>query len=360
VRRFVARQIASGCPAVGDCTGATFTAQALVQLRNALNAEDDARTIPRRATRLSLKWTEQPTLRRTVAITHASAAAFPFGYGFQLSLQQIGAPADNVYAPGAPASFRVTFRDGAGNRLHPLGSLPTYGQFLRGEIVSGLRYFDGFRLTPTTYYALKHRESNLLVALSGPTDALRTPRSTVAADQFFLPVVNVTSIPVDGFTALATGLPPFPVSFGGLFDPAVWETPVSDVVTFTIPNDAQPGTYVAALKARREFGGEALNRVTTLDIQVGTASPTLFEAKTGNCENCHKGPSAFGRILHGGTDRRACFACHASLSIEPDAALDIRVHMVHDRSDRFAGNVNNCATCHLVPPDGPARGLLNP
>ena len=52
------------------------------------------------------------------------------------------------------------------------------------------------------------------------------------------------------------------------------------------------------------------------------------------------------------------FSCQASLFFEPDAALDIRVHEVHDRSDRFPGNVRNCALCHLTPPDGPARGLL--
>src|SRR5262249_44260081 len=96
----------------------------------------------------------------------------------------------------------------------------------------------------------------------------------------------------------------------------------------------------------------------TSTIQVRTATPTTFTAQTGNCNVCHTGPSAFGNILHGGTDRRACYSCHASLDVEPDTALDIRVHEVHDRSDRFPADINNCATCHLTPPDGPARGLL--
>jgi hypothetical protein len=55
VRRFVARQIATGCPAVDDCTGATFTAQGLVQLRDALHAERRAHGISRTATHLTLK-----------------------------------------------------------------------------------------------------------------------------------------------------------------------------------------------------------------------------------------------------------------------------------------------------------------
>lgn len=41
------------------------------------------------------------------------------------------------------------------------------------------------------------------------------------------------------------------VTFGGLFDPTLWDLPVSDVVSLTTPDDALPGTYVAAVKARR-------------------------------------------------------------------------------------------------------------
>jgi hypothetical protein len=50
VRRFLARQIARGCPAIGDTTGATFEAQGLVQWRDALHADQDARAIPLCAT----------------------------------------------------------------------------------------------------------------------------------------------------------------------------------------------------------------------------------------------------------------------------------------------------------------------
>ncbi len=44
--------------------------------------------------------------------------------------------------------------------------------------MSGLaRYYDPTRVNSTVYYALKHREGNILVALSGPTDKLRQARS---------------------------------------------------------------------------------------------------------------------------------------------------------------------------------------
>jgi hypothetical protein len=173
VRRFVARQIATGCRAVGDCAGATFTAQGLAQARDALHADQRDLAIPAAATRLSLNWSADPAASRMVSLSPSPRSATPYDYGFRISLDPISNPANGSYfMPGESVSFRVTFRDGSGNRLHPQGSLPTYGQFVRGEVTSGLRYHD-FSISPTLYYGLKHRESNMERALSGPTDNLR-------------------------------------------------------------------------------------------------------------------------------------------------------------------------------------------
>jgi hypothetical protein len=156
-------------------------------------------------------------------------------------------------------------------------------------------------------------------------------------------------------------IPPAAVVFGGLADPTLWSLPVSDVVTFTIPEDAEAGTYVAAIKARRDYAGEALNRGTTVDIQVGQAAPTAFTPSTA-CTSCHSDdPGArtgFDTLLHGIDDPRACFGCHSSLGIEVDNALDIRVHAIHDRSNRFDADIRDCGVCHLTPPSGPQRGVL--
>ena len=360
VRRFVARQITRGCRAVGDCAGTSrFTAQGLVQLRDALHAEQRAQQIPQTATRLTLEWNRDHGPARGVQLLHAAPSDFPYGYGFEPSLQVINPPANgSYYVPGETVSFRVTFRDGQGHRLHPEGALPTYGEFNRGEIASGIRYYDGFRLFPTTYYALKHREGNSILSLSGPLDRLHTPQATVGVEQFFAPQVTVATTATDGWSGVAAIIPPAPILFGGTVVPALWETPVSDVINLVIPPDALAGTYVAALKARRDFGGEALNRAATIKLQVGTAMATAFNPSTGSCQTCHTGPSALGRVLHGLSDRSACYSCHAALAVEPDSALDIRVHMVHDRSARFPGEMTNCALCHLTPPGGPARGLL--
>lgn len=359
IRRFVVRQIAFGCPSEGDCTEATFVVQGLVQWRDALNAAQGAGTIPATATRLELRWSEQPQVSRRVQVSHASPADFTYGYGLKPSIETVNPPGNgSYYVPGETVQFRVTLRDGSGNRLHPEGTLATYGQFLRGEVPSGLRYYNGFTLFSTLYYALKHREGLMAVALIGPTDKLKTAQSTVGLEQFGSSQANFATPGEDGYTSIFANIPPNPIVFGG--NPADDDTPASDIVPITLPNDAFPGTYIATLKSRREWGGEALNRAVTLDIQVGTANPSTFVAKTGSCNTCHTDPSSLSKLLHGLSDRRACFSCHTALAFEPDAAIDIRVHEVHDRSDRFRSlaDIHDCRTCHLTPPAGPARGLL--
>jgi predicted CXXCH cytochrome family protein len=358
-RRFSARQLAVGCPSVGNCAGATFTSEALIQFRDALHPERDARTIPASATGLRLSFDQFPRSHHyDVALERLAPHSLPFGYGFQVGLEPLGTPANgSYYLPGESVSLRVTFSDGQGNRLYPQGALPTFGAVLSGRDPGGLRYLN-LQLQTRLYYALKHREANLLMVLSGPTNALKTPATVVDPSLLFGSQVPFATRAVDGFTAVGQTIPSAGIIFGGLADPSVWNLPVSDVVTFTIPADAEPGTYVGAVKARREFAGEALNRAGSVDIQVGQAASTHFTPKTA-CTSCHSEERTnFQTILHGIGDRRACFGCHSSLGIEFDNALDIRVHTIHDRSDRFGADVHNCTNCHLATPDAPARGLL--
>lgn len=357
-RRFSARQRALGCASVGNCTGATFVAEALIGYRDALHPVLDARAIPASAVSLRLTFDELSGSQYDVPVSRLAAGGL--GYGFSVSLQSANEPANHrFYVPGETATFRVTFRDGQGNRLHPAGSLPSYGAVISGQDTSGLRYLD-LALPSRLYYALKHRESNLLMVLSGPTNRLKTPATVVDPNLFFAPQVPFATRAVDGFTAIGTTVPPAGIVFGGLGDPSLWNLPVSDVISLTIPSDAEPGTYVAAIKARREFAGEALNRAGSAEIRVGQALPTVFVPKT-QCVSCHSGErTELGTILHGMGDRRTCFGCHSSLGIELDNALDIRVHTIHDRSDRFGANVRNCSNCHVASPAGPARGLLPP
>jgi hypothetical protein len=355
VRRFVARQITYGCPAIDDCTGASrFVAQGLVQLRDARHGAQRAEVIPKAATQLKLVWTEDLGNPRFVSVERKKTSASPYRYGFEVEIEPASTPANGSYwVPGEGIDLRLTFRDGAGNRLHPLGSLPTYGAYVRDEIESGLRYYDGLQELLTAYWALKHREGLTIVALGGPTDALHMPDHQVGFFDLFGPQADFATATEDGFSSVATLVPPIGVQA----TPELWDTPVSDIVHFVIPADAPPGTYVATVKARRDWGGEALNRAGTVDVQVGQAEPTGFQAATGKCNNCHSGTSSLDQILHGLSDRRTCYTCHSSLAFEPDHALDYRIHLIHSRSERFPGNVEDCSTCHLSPPSGPPRGF---
>lgn len=374
VRRFVARQTTTGCAAVGDCSGPNvrFVAEGLAQLRYATHAGARDHAISKKATRLRLLWSEEPVRLRDVAVSRDESE---FGPGFNVQLDEASEPTNgSFYLPGDAVQVRLTFTDGKGRRLHPPGSLPTYGQFFRGEVDGGLRYLDLFRISTFLYYSLKHRESNLLVALSGPVDRLRTPQTVVDPLELFGPQATFARSDVDGYSAVAQTVPAAGIIFGGAADPSCftppspdgppptcpWDAPVSDIVTFTVPPDALPGTYIVAAKARREFAGEPRRDGDVLEIAVGSATPTSFTPKTGKCGTCHQGPTGFGAVLHGIDDRRACFGCHASLGFEFNNAIDIRVHAVHDRSDRFPGDMHKCSTCHLTPPTGPARGLLEP
>ena len=356
VRRFVARQVAAGCKKEGDCTGAKFTSEQLVQLRYNRNGGSRPIVFPVQTAALTLEWSQGHGERLRVAIKHAEQNSVPYGYGFTISLDVASKPANGRYfSPGDTVKLHATFRDGQGRPLHSSGTLPTYGQFMRDEVTAGLRYYDPVRVNSSVYYALKHREGNILVALSGPTNRLRQAKSLLDGRHLTDSETVVASAPADGYSGIFAGLPPFAISVGGK---ARWNDPVADLVSFTIPKDALAGTYVAAIKARREFGGEALNRAATTTLQVGTEQPTGFEPLTGKCEACHNGATGFDRILHGVTDRRACFACHIALSFEADNALDYRVHAIHSRSRRVGANVRNCTMCHNSMPTNPARGLL--
>jgi hypothetical protein len=359
IRRFDARQIASGCVAIGDCSTATsFTAEGLAQYRGTLHPLFNSRVLHPDATRLLVVWTADPGNVREVELARIDEEVSPFAYGFEPEIEEISTP-DNgqYYNPGDAVTFAIRFRDGDGNVIAGDGDMPTYAEYLFGLDETGLRYFD-INIQTTLYYALKHRESNIILAMTGPTDALRVPQTVVPTASFFSPAqTQVMSVANDGYTGLAYLIPNFGVIFGGLSDPAVWDTPIPDEYTFTIPGDAEPGTYVVAIKARRDFAGEPLNRGAVARVQVGSATETEWEPTTGNCNTCHQGEAAVGSNLHGISDRETCFGCHAALDIEPDARLDYRAHFIHSRSERFDADPWDCSTCHFDEPEGDPIGF---
>lgn len=124
----------------------------------------------------------------------------------------------------------------------------------------------------TLYYAHKHREGLTMWSLSGPTDKLAYPNHVTATFDFFAPQAVMATVPEDGFTALSILNPSIPAQS----DPSLIPLPNSDTVTFTLPSDVLPGTYLIAVKGRRDWGGEALNQTGTMEIQVGSTTPTAF------------------------------------------------------------------------------------
>jgi hypothetical protein len=167
VRRFDVRQITVGCAAIGDCSNATtFIVQGLAQARQALHPNLRSVRISPRTTQLQLVWSEDLRAKRIVGITHSAPESHPYGYGFVPSIEVVTPPANGqYYLPGDAVSFRLVFKDGNGNRLMPEGMLPTYGEFMSGQAAGGLHFLD-LTINPTLYYALKHREGNMLFALS--------------------------------------------------------------------------------------------------------------------------------------------------------------------------------------------------
>jgi hypothetical protein len=358
IRRFDARQITSGCVAIGDCsTAPAFVAEGLAQYRSTLRPLFNSRHLHPDTSRLLVYWTADPDNLREVQLARIDEDVSPFAYGFAPEIEEVSSPANGVYyEPGDSVSFAIRFLDSDGNVIAGDGDMPTYSEFLFGLDETGLRYFD-INIQTTLYYALKHRESNMILAMAGPTDELRVPQTIVPSGMFFSPFqTQVMSVASDGYTGLAYLIPNFGVIFGGFSDPTIWDTPVPDEYTFTIPVDAEAGTYVVALKARRDFAGEPLNRGAVARVQVGTTDTTQWEPTTGNCNTCHEGQASIGENLHGIADRETCFGCHAALDIEPDARLDYRVHFIHSRSNRFDADPWSCTTCHFEEPEGDPAG----
>ncbi len=357
VRRFTARQITTGCTSIGDCSAATgHVAQALVQLRDAQWPAIGDQKIKHNTASLYLLWSADPFNPRIIPVEHGNDNDADYDPGFSVDFEVLTPPNNGqYYLPGDAITFKLEFKDGSGTLLHE-DQLPTYADFLDGGTESGLRYLD-LSITPQLYYALKHREGNIIFSMAGPTDALQVHDYTIPLFAFFAPQVQGAFFDQHGFSSVSTGVPSFAITLGGMFDPTLWSTPVSDEVVLTVPADAQPGTWVVAVKARRDYGGEAINAGAVHRIQVGSTEITQWEPTTGNCNTCHTGQRALGKILHGMSDRESCLAgCHTAVEFEPDAPLDYRVHFVHSRSDRYPADPDDCSTCHFEEPEGDPRG----
>jgi predicted CXXCH cytochrome family protein len=344
-RRLRAIQWTNDCVSTTDCAAAShYSEEALIELRYA-NGTNPNFKIQSRTTALRVVWSLKPDSPYTIPVEQVENPNWDYGFNVELNALTPAA-ADGTYAPGQEVTFQVTLKDGAGKRLHPPGAMPSYNDFISGNVESGIQYWRGFAEPYATYYRRKHREKQLILSVMGPAQDIKPIYSTVdifANLDFATGVVTSGKIAQDGVYAGVAGFP----AYLQLFDPSRWNEPVSDTVTYKLPADLVAGTYYVVLKGRRAFLGEDIPKSTVVEIQVGTSQHTTTPLGTGKCNSCHEGGSDFKRVLHGLDNRAACIACHVPLTFEPEGPIPVRSHFIHSRSNRFDAPLEKCATCHL-------------
>jgi len=354
VRRFRAIQWVNDCPSPTSCAGASnFMEEALVELRNARTVDRTYFTLSADTRALQLHWTQRPGAPFVIPVEQVQAT--PYAYGFSTDVRALTPPAaDGTYAPGSDVTFQLTLRDGAGNRLHPAGSLPTYNEVAFGANPAGIQYYRAFFDPTTTYYRRKHRERMLMTQIIGPAHRIQPIRSIIELAAFLDPNDDVQTVGLperDGVFSQMQTFPPANDLFGGAFDPthAGWAAPVSDTWTYRIPENAEPGTYLVTVKGRRTWLGEDVPASQTIEIQVGTPAHGKASLTTGGCNACHTEGGELSAVLHGNNNRAACAGCHAPLGFELEGPIFVRTHFLHSRSDRFGAPLQKCSSCHLKP-----------
>ncbi|HEU4405620.1 MAG TPA: hypothetical protein VFS43_10050 [Polyangiaceae bacterium] len=349
VRRMRAIQWTNDCRAPRDCAGArSYLEEALIELRNTRHPEKTF-TITAATAALRVSWTERPGAW-TVPVE--AVVNPPYAYGFGIDVEALTPPGPSgAYAPGTAVAFRATLRDGAGNRLHPEGSLPSYSEVMFGPNHAGIQYHRAFFDPAAVYYRRKHRERTMVAQIIGPAQNIQPIRSIVELSTFLVPGDGPQTIGTqerDGVFAQAVFFPRADDLFGGAFDPthAGWGEPVSDQWTYAIPPDAQPGTYLVTLKGSRSYLGEDTHVSRTIKIQVGTPQATAAQLDTGGCGSCHNGGGELSKVLHANDDRATCSTCHAPIGFEYEGPVAVRTHFIHSRSNRFDAPLTQCSSCH--------------
>ena len=350
VRRLRAIQRTFGCVAPKDCTGANqFEEEAVVELRNALD-QDSTFTLDTRTKSLRVKWSANPQQAYLIPVEQVTAPIYE--YGFRIDVDTLTPPGpQGYYQPGQSLTFRVTLRDGAGNRLHPQGSLPSYNDVVFGPNEAGFQYYQGFFDPTWVFWRRKHRERTFIAHFMGPAQNAQPIRSVVPLDQIVTEdMQSVGTLERDGIFDVWKVFPTTDGVFGGAFDPthAGWAAPGSDTFSVQLPGNAPAGSYRLTTKARRVYHGEDIAYTRTIEVQVGTTQPTSPTLQTGNCQTCHVDGGALSEVLHRNPNRTTCYGCHAPLGVEFDAPIHSRVHFLHSRSNRYSKPADECKTCHLT------------
>ncbi len=250
-------------------------------------------------------------------------------YGFEVGLEAAPPSNGSYYTPGEVVNLKVSLRDGQGQLLHAPDALPSYEAFTKGE-AKGILYPTLAALDlPCTVFN-DCRLNMLYVRLAGP-EHLYTQRYNEP-----LPA---------GWLNKGVALPSTGQILAGLTDPSKWDAPLSNHVDIQLPEDIEPGTYLAVAKASRSWLGQTIYRAALLELQVGTTERQPWPTRVGGCQTCHVDDAPLSRLRHGVTQPRACALCHNA----PHQTAGEVVHTIHFYAKGFPAGRNNCPVCHLDP-----------
>jgi hypothetical protein len=135
------------------------------------------------------------------------------------------------------------------------------------------------------------------------------------------------------------------------FLPGLFEAKWTSRIPVQLPEDAAPGTYVAIVKAHRQFFGERTSKTNAFFFQVGQAEPTSYPNRVGNCQICHRGVLSLDNLRHGlsANHVEACKTCHGvPIPDDAEGRISQKIHQIHFRSPKYPLAKNDCTVCHLT------------
>ncbi|MCY1047716.1 hypothetical protein OV208_40845 [Corallococcus sp. bb12-1] len=234
----------------------------------------------------------------------------------------------SFYKPGEPVSIYVDLRDSAGNHLHSADLLPSAREIISNQS-NGIMTF-----VPNVIGTVMENDSISNVAIAGPIQNFKVLGDPSDKPQFAARPFPFAFIDDATLTGLTPGLADFK-----------WPTRQ----TFTLPADAQPGTYVALVKFNRASMGERVAKLSPFFFQVGQDEATSYPGNVGNCQICHRGVNSLDNLRHGlSVDHiESCKVCH-HYDTDTVGRTQEMVHRIHMNSPRYPADRADCTVCHLT------------
>lgn len=292
---------------------------------------------------IKVTWSEMPQFpfyfpvtfvaRPDIAATCFDEAGAPKACDFGLDPDvAFSRPAnEKFYEPGENMELKFAIKDNRGNLLHPPDNFMSWTEYKNGE-ANGMLYHD---FSPT--FILGSTEHYSQYRIVGPIQNMR-------------PVYDWQQVPFSIGPSFGRHTIGVAQQIGYQF-PGADDTRAPTRVSYTIPADAQPGTYVAYVKVHRQFMGERFSKTEAFKFQVGQEEKTNYPGRVGNCQICHRGVISLENVLHGlSVDHvEGCKGCHTHgtgpASVSP--LLDT-FHRIHMSSEKYPLPKRDCTVCHLT------------